>query len=346
MNLRKYRTYSTGKPEWDHAIFHLLEAAGLPAQREYFEILARVITLGHQGASAFDARLVNFMLADLCRAIAVFHPYRGIRKIAIFGSARLSPDSPVGQAARKFASMMAESGFMVLTGGGSGIMEAAQAGAGREKSFGLNILLPFEQRPNEVIEGDPKLIHFRYFFLRKLFFLKESHAIALFPGGFGTMDEGFEALTLMQTGKAAIEPLVFVDCPGGIFWKNFERYLRENLLAHDLISESDFSLFRFTESLEEARDEVLRFYDNFHSYRFLGARLIIRIRRPIPEEVLEEWNAQFRDILTRGRFELRKGPLPGEGQESELAHLYRLCFSFNRSSYGRLRQLIDRINEY
>jgi uncharacterized protein (TIGR00730 family) len=309
-------------------------------------MVARVLSLGLQGASSFDARLVNLMLADLCRAISVFQPYRGIRKIAIFGSARLAPNSPVGQAASRFAAMMADSGFMVLTGGGSGIMEAAQAGAGRERSFGLNILLPFEQRPNEVIEGDPKLVHFRYFFLRKLFFLKESHAVALFPGGFGTMDEGFEALTLMQTGKAAIEPLVFIDCPGGTFWRNFERYLRENLLANDLISESDFSLFRFTDDLERARQEILRFYHNFHSYRFLGARLIIRIRRPIPQEILEAWNREFRDILSRGRFELRETPLPGERQEPEFAHFYRLCFFFNRSSYGRLRELIDRINEH
>ncbi|VVM07138.1 pyrimidine/purine-5'-nucleotide nucleosidase [Methylacidimicrobium cyclopophantes] len=347
MTEKKSASYSTGEPALDQKIAELLEAAGIGgSRREYFEIVATALRFARQATTPGDIRMINQMLKEIRYADAIFQPYRGVKKVTIFGSARLAADTPEWRMARDFAEQIAKAGFMVLTGGGDGIMGAAQLGAGKKLSFGLNIRLPYEQRPNEVIEGDRKLIFFRYFFTRKLHFVKESHAIALFPGGFGTMDECFEALTLMQTGKAPIVPMVFIDYPGGSYWSAFRKFLRSELLSRDLISEQDFHLFTFTDDSEEARREIERFYYNFHSYRFVGELLVLRIHRAPDDSALQAIQAEFADIVSGPGLFQRTAPLPAEANEPEILSLPRLSFPFDRRSYGRLRQLIDRLNEF
>lgn len=341
------RKYTTDLPAIEAQIDALLEAWGVTADYEKFrEMIVTVLKTIKDQPHPADVRQFNTAMKELRYANNVFKPYRGIPKISIFGSARTPPGSPEFKAARSFARLMMESGYMVITGGGDGIMGAAQEGAGRERSFALNIQLPFEQRANKTILGDPKLINFKYFFTRKLNFVKNSHAIALFPGGFGTMDEGFEAMTLMQTGKAPIVPLVMIDAPRGNFWCTFEHYLREHLLLDGLISPDDFHLFKITDNLEEARKDILAFYYNFHSYRYVRDTLVIRMQREIPTAALVRLREDFQDILVSDEPLGMCATLPEEINEPEIAHLPRLCLHFNRRNYGRLRQLIDRINLY
>lgn len=339
--------YTTGKETVEKQIDALLETWGVGADYDkYREMIVTVLKYIKDEPLAGDVRQFNTAMKELRYANAVFKPYRSIKKISIFGSARTPEDREEYRAAHDFAHLMMESGYMVITGGGNGIMGAAQAGAGRERSFALNIQLPFEQHANKTIEGDPKLINFKYFFTRKLNFVKNSNAIALFPGGFGTMDEGFEAITLMQTGKAQIVPVVMVDAPRGNFWRTFERYLREHLLLDGLIAPEDFHLIKITDSLEEARKEVVTFYFNFHSYRYVQNTLVIRMQREIPPAALHRLREDFQDILVTEEPLATCPALPEEINEPEIAHLPRLCLQFNRKSYGRLRQLIDRINLY
>jgi len=373
MQKKNTRAY-LGDAKLDTEIGKLLADAGITYDEElYRQLVVNVIKLGRARPHLADLKLIARALGELRVADRVFKPYRHIRKISIFGSARTAPSHPAFKAAEKFGRMMAESGYMVITGGGDGIMGAAQKGAGRERSFGLNIRLPFEQAANDTIQGDEKLVNFNYFFTRKLNFVKESHALACFPGGFGTMDEAFETLTLVQTGKSKIVPLVFIDVAGGSFWKTFENYLRDHLLKDKLISASDFSLFKVTDSLEEAHEEVLRFYSNFHSYRFVGDQLVIRMQRHLPEKAVEKLEKEFADICQESTpaakstalkeeseheeddpAELPRSSgllksclaLPQEINEPEIAHLPRLCVPFDRKQFGRLRELINFINNY
>jgi hypothetical protein len=276
-------------------------------------------------------------------AARIFAPYRDRRKVVVFGSARTPADDPESVAAEAFARRMRENEYMIITGGGDGIMGAAQRGAGREYSFGLNIRLPFEQRANETIEGDAKLINFNYFFTRKLSFVKETHAVALFPGGFGTMDEGFEVLTLMQTGKARIIPVVLVDKPGGTYWKTWLAFLAEYLLKLGLVSAGDLDLFRICENVDEAVTEVLQFYRVFRSYRWVGPRLVIRLQRKLTNSALTELNHEFASLCTSCRIQQGEA-LPDERNEPELADLPRLVLTPDRHNFGRIRLLIDAIN--
>jgi uncharacterized protein (TIGR00730 family) len=295
-------------------------------------------------ASRADVKLLTTAVKELRYCFKVFAPYRHRRKVSIFGSARLPLEHPACQQAREFGRRMAQAGFMVITGAASGIMEAGHLGAGREQSIGINILLPFEQEDNAVIAGDTKLVHLKYFFTRKLLFMKESDAIALFPGGFGTLDEGFEALTLVQTGKSHMLPIVMMDEPGGDYWNLWYRHIHDVLLARGLISPSDMALFKITDSVEEAVQEILGFYRVYHSMRYVGQDLVLRLNHPLPEAVLERLRQDFADILQSGTFE-QVPALPAEAAETHLAHLPRLRFHFDRRSMGRLRQLIDRINQ-
>jgi uncharacterized protein (TIGR00730 family) len=276
-------------------------------------------------------------------AFKIFAPYRGVRKVTIFGSARTSEEQPEYLQAQAFAQAISRQGWMVITGAGDGIMKAGQGGAGREKSFGVNIRLPFEQVANEFIQNDSKLVTFRYFFTRKLIFVKETDAIALFPGGFGTMDEAFETLTLMQTGKSNLLPVVCVDRPGGDYWKAWDGYVQGALLARGLISSQDISLYRVTDRLDEAVDEVTGFYRNYHSSRYVGDQLVIRLRHAPDGEVLDRLNRDFGDLLTKGAITVSP-PFPEEAGEPALAGLPRLVLQFNRHDVGRLRQLIDALN--
>jgi uncharacterized protein (TIGR00730 family) len=294
-------------------------------------------------ANRGDVKLLSIALRELRYCFKVFANYQDRRQVTVFGSARMPPSDPSYQQALEFSRRIAEAGFMVITGGGNGIMEAGHLGAGRENSIGLNILLPFEQHANAVIKDDPKLMHLRYFFTRKLLFVKECEAVALFPGGFGTLDEGFEVLTLIQTGKSHLFPIVMVDAPGSDYWRHFLRFTREVLLARRLISEDDLHLFKVTDSVDEAVHEILHFYRVFHSMRYVRGDLVLRLGRAISAATLTRIRADFTDIIKSGGFEMT-GALAEEAEETHLANLPRLKFRFDRHKLGRLRQLIDIIN--
>jgi len=299
--------------------------------------------LARDETSRGDLKILSRAIRELRYAFKVFTPYRGARKVAVFGSARTAPDAPAYRQAVAFSQAMAAHDWMVVTGAAQGIMEAGHVGAGREHSMGLNILLPFEQAANPVIAGDPKLVHMKYFFTRKLMFVKESSAICLLPGGFGTLDEGLEVITLIQTGKRDMVPVVFLDEPGGTYWAAFQQFVEKQLLAGGMIDPDDLSLYRLTDRVEEAVDEILGFYRVYHSMRYVHAKLVLRLReRPSPD-LLERIGDEFSDVLEQGRFVVG-GPLPEEKDEPELAELPRLIFHFNRRSFGRLRQLINRLN--
>jgi hypothetical protein len=263
--------------------------------------------------------------------------------VAVFGSARTPTDSPVYEVAKDFARQIVAHDFMVVTGGGDGIMGAAQRGAGRAHSFGLNIRLPWEQRANEIIEGDPKLITLNYFFTRKLNFVKEAHAFALFPGGFGTLDETFEVLTLMQTGKARIIPVVLLNRPRGNYWEEWMKFITDRLLKRGLISEEDLSFFKITHTVREAVAEILHFYKIYHSARWVGERLVIRMNHCLSKAAIVALNKQFADIVRKGQI-IQGTALPQEKNEAEIWDLPRLIFTPFRSRFGRFRQLIDAIN--
>ena len=335
---------SSGDPEFDRRIQKLVNDWGVRESNELIaEMIVTALRMGSDAVPVADLKLINRSLKELRQASKAFAPYQGIRKIAIFGSARTGPNAEEFQAAERFAREMREHGFMIITGGGDGIMGAAQRGAGRQYSFGLNIRLAFEQKANEIIEGDPKLVIFNYFFTRKVNFIKETHAIALFPGGFGTMDEGFECLTLMQTGKARIIPVILIDKKGGTYWKSWTEFLRIHLLDQGLISPDDFSLFRITEDLDEAVKEVLQFYGNFHSYRWVGSDLVIRLNEQLSTGAIEDLNKSFSDLFEAAPLRIGRA-LKQEKNEPELYRLPRLVAGPHRRNFGRLRQLIDAIN--
>src|SRR5437868_311462 len=289
-------------------------------------------------ANRGDVKLLSTALKELRYAFKVFSPYRQRRKVTVFGSARLPDSHPAYQQAVAFSKQMADAGFMVITGAASGIMEAGHVGAGREQSMGVNILLPFEQAANAVIAGDAKLMHLKYFFTRKLLFVKESDAIALFPGGFGTQDEGFEVLTLIQTGKSHLFPVVMVDEPGGDYWKEWHRYVERALLGRKLISPEDVHLYKITDSVDEAMAEILQFYRVYHSIRYVRGDLVLRLHHALPEALLERIRGEFANILDGGTFE-QTAALPEEANDLHLATLPRLRFRFDRRSLGRLRLL-------
>jgi uncharacterized protein (TIGR00730 family) len=298
--------------------------------------------LVQDGASRGDVKILSRTLRELRYAFKVFAQYRDRRKVTVFGSARTTPGKPAFQQGVAFGRAMAEAGWMVVTGAGGGIMEAGHRGAGREMSMGLNIMLPFEQAANPVIDGDDKLVHMKYFFTRKLMFVKECDAVVCLPGGLGTLDEAMEVLTLLQTGKRNPAPVVLLDEPGGVYWRSLHKFIVQNLLEHHMISPEDLRLYKVTDDVEEAVAEVLNFYSVYHSMRYVRDALVLRLNSPPAEELLEEINKDFRDILSQGEFTLT-GPFPEE-DEPEIARLPRLAFDFNRRNLGRLRELIDCLN--
>jgi uncharacterized protein (TIGR00730 family) len=310
------------------------------------DVIETALKLLDDGADRLDIKVITSAMKELRYASKVFAPYRGRRKVTVFGSARTKPDAPEYKQAMDFARTMVERGFMIITGGAEGIMGATQRGAGRENSFGLNIRLPFEQAPNVEIAGDLKLINFKYFFTRKLCFMKESDAVALFPGGFGTYDEGFEALTLIQTGKAQPKPVVFIDRPRGNYWKTWWRFIEDQLLAHDLISKDDLALVKVTDSVEEAADEITQLYSNYHSSRYVKDQLVLRLQHPVTESLLRVLQQRFSDLCQPGGEFRASAALPEEENEPALSHLHRIVFPFNRTNFGRLRALIDVVNQH
>jgi len=300
--------------------------------------------LVRDNASRGDVKMMNVAFKELRYAIKIFSAYRDRRKVTVFGSARTKGDDPSYQQAVEFGRQITAAGYMVITGAGGGIMEGAHLGAGHDNSLGLNIMLPFEQSANPVItKAGERLVTLKYFFTRKLMFLKEADAVILFPGGFGTLDEGFEVLTLVQTGKSHLFPIVCVDHPGGNYWKHWDKFIRAELLDRKLISPADTSLYRVTDSVEEAVKEVVNFHRVYHSMRYVKGDLILRLQQPLTSTQLEDIRKQFADIVVKGQIEQTAAD-PSEANEEHLVNLPRLRFRFDRRNLGRLRQMVDVIN--
>lgn len=311
------------------------------------DLLTTGLKLIPDGRDTGELKLITTAIKELRYAYRVFGQYPTPHKVSIFGSARTPPEHPDYAAAREFGRLMADAGWMVITGAGDGIMRAGHEGPGREASFGVAIRLPFETSANQVIAGDDKLIHFRYFFTRKLMFLSQAEAIALFPGGFGTMDEAFEALTLIQTGKGSMIPVVMVEGAGQTYWEEFDAAMRTLLLARGWINEEDVGLYRICQTPQEAADQIRQFYRNYHSSRYVRDELVIRLKRPLREADVARLSDEFAVLIkpgpdgARGRMVLR-GPLEAEDDHLDLP---RLVFTHTRHKFGLIRRLIDRINE-
>jgi uncharacterized protein (TIGR00730 family) len=339
------RRYQLQNEAANRLIAELVDVAGVtPERRGYVQhLLTTVLKLHEDGALAGDLKVTNATLKELRYAYKVFAPYRAVRKVTVFGSARTAISEDAAVTARDFGKRMVQEGWMVVTGAGAGIMGAAQEGAGGEQSFGLNIRLPFEQEANPWIASDPKLITFKYFFTRKLFLVKEASAVVLFPGGFGTMDECFELLTLMQTGKSTIVPVVLVETGPKPYWRIWDRFVRGTLVERRLIDGGDTAFYHVVDGAEEAVRHITGFYRIFQSSRIVGDNLVFRLTRPLTDEEIRELQGQFEDIL-KGPLEQAPGPVPQE--LNECADLSRLIIPFNRSTYSRLRRLIDHVNSF
>jgi uncharacterized protein (TIGR00730 family) len=333
-----------GDPELRKKIQALIDYKGGGCNPESVaDIIETALRLLVDVKDSGDVRVIQTALRELRYAFKLFAPYANKRKVTIFGSARTQPNKMEYQQAVEFGKKIVEAGFMVITGAGPGIMQAGHEGAGPEKSFGANIRLPWEQSANPIIREDKKLVTFKYFFTRKLIFIRHSDAIVLFPGGFGTMDEGYEALTLMQTGKSQLMPLVLVDRPGGTYWKTWDKHVREHLLRDQLISPDDLNLYRITDDTDQAVKIITRFYRNFHSSRFVKEWFVIRLRHAPTDSAIEAMNEDFADIMTGPRIQ-RMEPTAEEIEDNDNVELPRIGFGFNRRDYGRLRQLIDVLN--
>ena len=336
--------YRTGDAELDRRITELLDVAGAGANRDQlFQILVSGVGLAADDVERLDLKITNAALRELRGAFRVFAPYRSVRKVTMFGSARTLPDDPLYAQARATAALVAGAGWMVVTGAGPGIMAAGMEGAGRDQSMGINIRLPFEQGANEFIAGDPKLVEMKYFFTRKLMLLKESDGFVVLPGGYGTLDEALELLTLMQTGKADPAPVVLLDGPGGSYWNAFERFMREEVLARGLVSPEDRVLYRITDDPREATEEILGFYRNYHSRRVVGHQLVVRLQAQPTGRELAELGEEFADICVNGSIEATD-PLAAEVADGDHLELPRIVLDFDHISLGRLRSMIDRLN--
>ena len=342
----KLRLTRTNGPV-DEAIDRLMELSGDVRSPELVrEMIVTALKAGQEETDKGALKLMNSTLKELRFTSKIFGRYRKVRKITVFGSARTQPEERVYKMAYLLGKMIADSGHMAITGGGPGIMQAVNEGAGPEHSFGVKIRLPFEQRPNPVLEGNPRLIIYKYFFNRKVAFVKEAHAVVLFPGGFGTLDEAMETLTLLQTGKRDPIPLILVDEPGGEYWSRCIQFFKDELLREGYINASDFYLFEQVDSVEGVMQRIDLFYRRYHSLRYVQGRLVLRLTSPIDPESVRVLREKFSDILLPGGEMVLSGPLPAEGDEPEIAGLPRLVMDFDRRSSGRLRNLIDAINRH
>jgi uncharacterized protein (TIGR00730 family) len=339
--------YRTGDDELDRAVADLVERAEPDPENAglVFELIASALRLARDRADRGDLKIANAALKEMRYTFHVFEPYRSGRKVAIFGSARTQPDDPLYHQTRLFATAIAERDWMVITGAGPGIMEAGIEGAGADRAFGVSIKLPFEAVTSQLVADDPKLVNFRYFFTRKLAFIKEADGFLLLPGGFGTLDEAFELLTLLQTGKAQPAPVVLLDVPGGTYWRDWRRFVERELVARSYVSEHDLDLVLITDGVGAAVDEIARFFANYHSLRFVEGRLVLRLRRAPDPAALNELSNEFADIIARGSIE-RAQPSAAETHDDDHLDLERLAFWFDRRGWSRLRCLIDRLNDH
>lgn len=341
------REFRTGNPLVDKQIRALIEQTGTGSNADIVEeLIATALKVYADNLDRGDIKILNTSLKELRDSLKVFEPYRAIRKVAIFGSARTPKTSPDYQMAERFGREIARKGWMVITGAASGIMQAGNEGAGRKSSFGVNIQLPFEQMANPVMQEDEKLMNFKYFFTRKLMFMRESHATLLCPGGFGTHDEGFETLTLVQTGKTEPRPIVCLDAPGSTYWKHFEDFLKKQLLKGKMISEEDLGIMYFTHDPVDAAKHITDFYKMYHSMRYVRDELVLRIQRPLSGDQLDLLNREFRSIVKKGKIAQFLTPFEEEKNVPYTFHLVRLAFSFKKDCAVKLKQMIHRINQF
>ncbi|UCH44930.1 MAG: TIGR00730 family Rossman fold protein [Nitrospiraceae bacterium] len=332
----------------DDAIDGLIELVGGVEQPDLVrEMILAALKAGQEKNDRAHMKLMNTTMKEMRFTGKMFSPYRNIRKVTVFGSARTEPDEPIYDMCRRFGEKLAQEGYMVITGGGGGIMQAANEGAGPEHSFGVNIQLPFEQKPNPVLIGNPRLITYKYFFNRKVAFLKEADAVALFPGGFGTLDEAMETLTLLQTGKHLPLPLVLIEEPGnGTYWNRWHKFLKEELLEEGYINDTDFHLYDIVDSADEAVEKIKQFYKRYHSVRYIRGKLVIRLTSELDDASIEDLSHNFADMLFPGGKICACLPLPEEEDEPDTLNLPRLIVDFNLMDFARLRALIAAINSY
>ncbi|GAC1308520.1 MAG: LOG family protein [Acidimicrobiales bacterium] len=336
--------YRTKDRALDQRLVDLLDAVDASSNRDQlFEILVTAVRLATDDTDRLDLKITNAALKELRYAFKVFAPYKHIPKVTMFGSARTLPDDPLYAQARSMAKQMAGEGWMVVTGAGPGIMAAGLEGAGRAMSFGINIRLPFEQGANPYIAADPKLIEMKYFFTRKLALMKESAAFVVLPGGFGTLDELLELLTLLQTGKADPAPIVCLEVPGGNYWRGWRSFITDEVEPRGLISPEDECLVHITDDVGAALDHISTFYRNYHSIRYVGELLVLRLHAAPSEAELEALSTAFADICVEGGIETTEA-LPAEVGDDDFPHLPRVALQFDRMHHGRLRQLIDALN--
>ena len=337
------RSQTLGAP-FDKRVKKLVRDWGTPKSPALIEeMITTALKIARDEMTIADLKLINRSAKEMRSAAKIFAPYKHLRKVVVFGSARSARDSPDYKMATDLACEMVKQGFMLIAGGSEGIMGAVQRGAGRAHSFALGVRLAREQQVDEPTEGDPKLVTLNYFFTRKLSFVKEAHAFALLPGGFGTMDEAFEVLTLMQTGKTRIVPMVLLDRPRGKYWETWIQFLTKRLLKFGFISKEDFAFFKIKHSAQDAAAEITQFYKVFHSARWVGKRFVIRLNFSLSNGALGDLNNDFRDILRTGEI-VQRIAVPRENDELETPDLPRLIFTPVRSRFGRFRQLIDAIN--
>ena len=331
----------------DEVIARLIDmAGGVRRPGIVREMILASLKAGREDDGRVDLKLMNASLKEMRYTAKIFSDYRQIKKVTVFGSARTQPSESLYKMARLLGKKLSESGYMVITGGGPGIMQAVNEGAGPDHSFGVNIQLPFEQKPNPTLDGDPKIISYKYFFNRKVAFLKESDAAVVFPGGFGTLDEAMETLTLVQTGKRNPLPILLLDEPGGNYWINWIRFTKEQLLAKGYIGESDLKLFESLDAVDDAVECINRFYRRYHSLRYVGNQLIIRLTSPIHETVIKDLKDRYSDMLSSNGDIHPSGAFPEEMDEPDIRHLPRLVVDFNRVNFGRLREFIDAVNSW
>ena len=338
------REYEIGDKVIDSLIAELAKKCSYDKNEHILhEILTTAVKLGLESRDAGDLKLVNNTLKELRYSFKIFAPYRHTKKVIIFGSARTKKTSAEYKMAEEFARKLTEKGYMVVTGGGPGIMEAGNKGAKAGKEFALNIRLPFEQKPNPYIYEKEKIINYKYFFIRKLIFVKETDATAIFPGGFGTHDEGFEMLTLVQTGKSKPRPIVFIEPKGSTYWSVWSRFINKELLKNGLIDKNDLSLFRIVTSVDEAIKYIEDFYKVYHSIRYISGFTVLRLNRKISDNTLSLLNQNFKDILKAGEIKFTS-PMMKEIEDGEYPDLPRLVMNFNMHDYGRLCEMIHVIN--
>ena len=334
----------TGNPETDDKLVELLDQLDVKHNRDQiYEIMASVATMATEDLERLDLKITNTAVQEMHEAFRIFEPYGKAPKVTMFGSARTAPTDPLYIQARQTAQLLAEKGWMVVTGAGPGIMAAGMEGAGRDMSMGINIRLPFEQSANQFIDADPKLVTMKYFFTRKLMLIKESDGFVVFPGGFGTLDEAFELLTLVQTGKAEPVPIVFIDVPGGTYWKGWLEFMENEVRDHGWISPNDHVLFKITDSAEEASDEILGFFKNYHSRRFVNNKLVIRLRYEPTEAEVAKLAEDFADICITGTI-TKTEALPAEVRHEDELDKFRITLHFDQMANARLRELINALN--